>query len=222
MAIQTVSGVEINNGLLQVLSKDGNLIRLHYKQGEMDGACAVYSVAFCMMYEQMVDGIHASGRTNGERLLRELLDKYGMVRQGFNFKNLKSIIDKYKKKSWLVEHYSGTPKQCLDGIVNEIDDDRTPIIRIGYRGSEMGHALLAVAYEYDEQSDKVNKIFCLDPSAPSPRTAIWNSYIDVRDLRKPSIHVNDDPDCEPAECRITNYLILHDTDFDEYLLDGYY
>ena len=42
MAIQTVSGIEINNGLLQVLSKDGNLIRLHYKQGEMDGACIHY------------------------------------------------------------------------------------------------------------------------------------------------------------------------------------
>ena len=132
-----------------------------------------------------------------------------------------SIIDKYKKKSWLVEHYSGTPKYCVNEVKDKIDAGLTPIIGIDYSGCKLGHALLAVAYEYDEQSDKVNKIFCLDSSAPSPRTAIWNSYIDVRDLRKPSIHVNDDPDYESAKCRITDYLILHDTDFDEYLLEGY-
>lgn len=198
-----------------MLSKDGRWINLHYRQGDIDGACAVYSVAFCMMYEEMIDGIDASGRTSGDRLLRELLNNYGLVRHGFKFKDLKTIIDKYKKKSWVVENYIGSPKYCVQGICNEIDNDLTPIIGIDYPGCIFGHALLAVGYEYNEDSDKVSKIFCLDPGAPTPRTAIWNSYIDVKDLRKPSIHVNNDPNYTPAKCRLVEYMILHDTDLDE-------
>ena len=215
MVIKTVPVIWLNSGLLQVLSKDGRWIKLHYKQGEIDGACAVYSVAFCMIYEQMIDGIDASGRTSGDRLLRELLDNYGLVRPGFRFKDLKTIIDKYKKKSWRVEYNPGTPKYCVQRICSEIDDDLTPIIGIDFACSKLGHALLAVGYEYDEESGKVSKIFCLDPGAPTPRTAIWNSYIDVNDLRKPSIYVNNDPDCLPEKCRLADYMILHDTDLDE-------
>lgn len=215
MGIVTVSNIELNEGNLQVLSKDGRWIKLHYKQGDIDGACAVYSVAFCMIYEQMIDGIDASGRTSGDRLLRELLDNYGLVRPGFRFKDLKTIIDRYKKKSWRVEYCPDTPKYCVQGICSEINDDLTPIIGIDYSGGKLGHALLAVGYEYDEESGKVSKIFCLDPGAPTPRTAIWNSYIDVNNLRKPSIYVNNDPEYLPEKCSLSDYMILHDTDLDE-------
>ena len=215
MAIVTVSNIELNDGNIQVLSKDGKWIKLHYKQGDIDGACAVYSVAFCMLYEQMIDGIDASGRTSGDKLLRELLDNYGLIRSGFHFKDLKTIIGKYKKKSWIIEHYPGTPKYCVQGICSEIDNDLTPIIGIDYLGYKLGHALLAVGYEYNEESGKVSKILCLDPGASTPRTAIWNSYIDVNDLRKSSVYVNNDPDYMPDKCRLVEYMILHDTDLDE-------
>ncbi|MDE7350513.1 MAG: hypothetical protein K2N25_05555 [Muribaculaceae bacterium] len=215
MTIKTVPEIWLNKGQLQVLSKDGRWVNLHYRQGEIDGACAIYSVAFCMIYEQMIDSIDASGRKSGDRLLRELLDNYGLVRPGFRFKDLKAIIDRYKKKSWFVDYCPGTPKTCVEEICDKIDDGMTPIIGIDFPECTLGHALLAVGYEYEEVSGKVSKIFCLDPSAPSPRTAIWNSYVDVNDLRKPSIYVNNDPDYIPAKCRLTDYMILHDTDLDE-------
>lgn len=215
MVIVTVPGIELNEGKLQVLTKDGTWIDLHYQQGEIGGCCAVYSVAFCMMYEQMVNGVDVKGRTNGDRLLRELFDKYGIVRSGFDFKDLKTIMDKYKKKSWKVDLNSGTPKRCVDGICDQILNMIAPIIGIDYTGCRQGHALLAVGYEEDQESGKPLKIFCLDPGAPTPKTSIWNSYIDVRDLRKPSIHVNDDPEMIPSQCRLTEYIVLHNTDRDE-------
>ena len=87
-------------------------------------------------------------------------------------------------------------------------------IRVDFSECKQGHALLAVAYEFDEETRRVTKIFCLDPSANTPKTTIWNSYIDVSDLRKPSIYVNDDPNHRPEMCRLSDYLILHDTDLD--------
>lgn len=216
MAIIKVSNIELNDGLLQVLSKEGKWINMHYQQGEIGGACAVYSVAFCMLYEQMVSDVEAAGRSKGDRLLRDLFDNYGMIRQGFYFRDLKAIIDKNKKKTWDINLFEGSPKRCVEGIRCEIDVDRTPIIGIDYKDEEFGHALLAVAYEFDEQYNKTLKIFCLDPGAPAPRTSIWNSYIDVQDLRKPSTYVNDDLKCLPSKCRVSNYIVLHDTDRDDY------
>lgn len=200
-----------------MLSAKGNWVDLHYRQGQIGGACAVYSLAFCMLYEQMVDSIDAKGRSNGNRLLHELFDNHGMVRPGFSFKNLKAIIDRYKKKSWDVYTYKDTPKKCVDNICQEIDANRTPIIGIDYNEYDLGHAMLAVGYEY---KDKPTKIFCLDPGAPAPKTAIWNSYIDVRDLRMPSTYVNNDPQYDPLKCRVSDYIILHDKERDD-LIDYY-
>ncbi len=137
-----------------------------------------------------------------------------MIRNGFYFKELKAVIEKYKKKSWDVRVFDGTPKKCVEGICAEIDADIAPIIGIDFKDCNFGHALLAVGYEWDEYDDKPSRLLCLDPAAPAPRTSIWNSYIDVRDLRKQSTYVNDDPKCEPAKCRLADYLVLHDTDLD--------
>lgn len=214
MGIITIPNIELNDGVVQVVSAKGNWVNLHYQQGQIGGACAVYSVAFCMLYEQMVNDIETKGRSRGDRLLRELFDRYGMIRSGFYFIDLKAIIDKFKKKSWKVDVIEGSPKRCVEGICQEIDAERTPIIGIEYKGSVHGHAMLAVGYEFDKYEKKPTKILCLDPGAPAPKTAIWNSYIDVRDLRKPSTYVNNDPQYEPSKCRLTDYLVLHNTDWD--------
>lgn len=215
MSIITVSKIELNEGRVQVLSKEGKWIDLPYHQGMIDRACVVYSVAMCLLCEQIVSDLAAKGRSKGDRLLRELFDEYGMVRSGFEFIQMKEIIDRYKKKSWIVDYFPGTPKRCMKGVCKEIDEEKTPIIGIDFPGCNFGHALLAVAYERDDYSNKVKKIFCLDPGAPSPKTSIWNCYIDLSDLRRPSIYVNEDPLSQPEKCRLSDYMIIHDTDLDE-------
>lgn len=214
MAIISTPFIHLLDGQLFIMSKNGERVTLHHQQGDIDGACSIYSLVMCLLHENIVDNISAKGRSNGDRLLREMFDNYGLIRPGFYFKDLKAIIDKYKKKSWYVNLYEATPKKCVDGICNSIDDKYTPIIGIDYCGCSNGHALLAVAYEYDEETNKPLKIYCLDPGSPTPITSIWNSYIDVSDLRKPSTYVTSNNKYYPAKVRIKDYLLIQNIDLE--------
>ena len=209
MAIITTPYIHLSEGNLFIITKDGTEIALHHQQGDIDGACSIYSLVMCLLHENIVTNTLANGRTNGDRLLRDLFDNHGLIRPGFYFKDLKAIIDRYKKKLWSVELKAGSPEQCVEGICSGIDNFLTPIIGIDYCGLTFGHALLAVAYEYDEETEKILKIFCLDPGSPTPITSIWNSYIDVQDLRKPSIYVTSNPKFYPTKVRISDFLIIH-------------
>lgn len=214
MAIITTPYIHLSEGNLFVTTKEGTELDLHHQQGDIDGACSVYSLVMCLLHENIVTNTLAKGRTNGDRLLRELFDNHGLIRPGFYFKDLKAIIDRYKKNAWFVELKEGTTKQCVDGIRNAIDNYLTPIIGIDYCGHSEGHALLAVAYEYNEETEKTLKIYCLDPGSPTPITSIWNSYIDVQDLRKPSTYVNSNPKFRPIKVRISDFLLIHNKDLD--------
>lgn len=209
--IITVPDLHLRMGKL--LTSDGNndLMAIHRKQGDIDGACSVYSVAMSLVYENIVhfDELKEPGRTNGCRLLKELFNKYGLVKNGFVFTKLKHIIDSYKTKDWRVEYFDskGSQRKCIDKICAEIEYGCVPIVGIGYVGSEWGHALLGVAYELDDDN-KVTKIYCLDPGAPTPRTSIWNSYIDVHDLRTRVMYVNADPECSEQAVKVEDYIVI--------------
>lgn len=64
-----------------------------------------------------------------------------------------------------------------------------------------------MAVGYEENDGKVEKIYCLDPGAPTPKTSVWNSYIDVRDLRKRSKYVNT-MTTDHALVKIEDYIII--------------
>ena len=167
----------------------------------------MYSVAMCLLYEKIVTDLDTPGQGNGGRLLRNLYRNYGIIKSGFFFEKLYKIILEYKRKTWRVDYYGDeTPKECISLICDEIDNGVAPIIGIGYVGCDNGHALLGVGYE--KEGDKVVRIYCLDPGAPTPITSIWNSYLDVRDLRKSSIYVNNNTKCEPQKVKIEDFIII--------------
>ena len=188
--IITVPDIHLVKGELLTSDGKGEYMKIHEQQGTMDGACSVYSVAMSLLYENIIsyDDVEQPGRSNGARLLKDLVSNYGLIKKGFKLYNLTSIIKSYSTKNWSVEYNVGTPKECVEGICEEIKNGYAPIVGIGYTGTDKGHALLAVGYE---KSEKISKIFCLDPGAPTPKTSIWNSYIDVHNLKQSSIYVND-------------------------------
>lgn len=206
--IITVPDIHLIDGELLTSDGNGDFMKIHEQQGSMDGACSVYSVTMNLLYENIIsyDDVEQPGRSNGARLLKNLVTNYGLIKNGFNLQNLSTIIKSYSTKNWGVEYYAGTPKGCVDGICKEITDGYTPIVGIRYLGRDYGHALLAVGYEKDE---KISKIFCLDPGAPTPKTSIWNSYIDVHNLKKSSIYVHDLS--IPGDCnlvRVEEYIVI--------------
>lgn len=105
-----------------------------------------------------------------------------------------------------MDYGEGTPKECISRISEEIDNGVAPIIGIGYVGCKEGHALLGVGYE--KEGEKIVRIYCLDPGAPTPISSIWNSYLDVRDLRKSSIYVNNNTKSEPQKVRLEDFIII--------------
>lgn len=188
--IVTVPDLHLINGNL--FTSDGNLdfMAIHGRQGTLDGACSVYSLAMSLLYENIIsyEDVLNPGRSNGGRLIKELFNEYGLVKCGFKFKDLIKIIKKYQTKNWRVVYFNGTAKDCVIKICKEIDNGFAPIVGVTYAGEDWGHALLGVGYEKIE--GKVVNIFCLDPDAETPITSIWNSYIDVHDLRRNCVYVN--------------------------------
>ena len=208
--IVTVPDLYLING--ELLTSDGKqgFMKIHNQQGTLDGACSVYSLIMSLLYENIInyEETEKPGRTNGGRLVKELLNDYGLVKDGFFFKKLYKIIDKYSTQQWGVTYVSDcTPKECINGICNKIDKGYAPIIGVDYIGEEFGHALLAVGYEKIE--DKIVNVFCLDPGAPTPIASIWNSYIDVHNLRKNSKYVNTlTVPLNPNSVKIREYLLI--------------
>ena len=180
--IQIVSNLKLHHqkGLL---SKDstGKWIDVHHQQGDLDGACAVYSVIMNLLILSMIEKeeicIYSSidKRTRKGKLLSYLLEKQGLVRDGYCFRTLAKDIRDYANFT-ANQKLAKSREDAINIIQKSIEND-SPII-ISVFGEEWAHALLAIGIEYNE-NDVPTKILCLDPGAPSPICTYWNCIIDV-------------------------------------------
>lgn len=180
--IQIVSNLKLHHqkGLL---SKDstGKWIDIHHQQGDLDGACAVYSVIMNLLILSMIEKeeicIYSSidKRTRKGKLLSYLLEKQGLVRDGYCFRTLAKDIRDYANFT-ANQKLAKSREDAINIIQTSVAND-SPII-ISVFGEEWAHALLAIGIEYNE-NDVPTKILCLDPGAPSPICTYWNCIIDV-------------------------------------------
>lgn len=181
--ITVIHGIYLRNQ--QVLVKDANkhLVPLHRRQGDLDGACAVYSTIMCMLLigylseEDLLLYNSPDKRTAKGKILHELMENNGLVRNGFSYIKLKKELDD-KCGSDIVVNRRNPKNQddVVSNIADLIDNDITPIISIEW--NDGAHALLAVGYETDD-NEIITNILCLDPDAESPKVCAWNCYIDV-------------------------------------------
>lgn len=181
--ITAIHGIYLRNQ--QVLVKDANkhLVPLHRRQGDLDGACAVYSTIMCMLLigylseEDLLLYNSPDKRTAKGKILHELMENNGLVRNGFSYIKLKKELDD-KCGSDIVVNRRNPKNQddVVSNIADLIDNDITPIISIEW--NDGAHALLAVGYETDD-NEIITNILCLDPDAESPKVCAWNCYIDV-------------------------------------------
>lgn len=181
--ITAIHGIYLRNQ--QVLVKDANkhLVPLHRRQGDLDGACAVYSTIMCMLLigylseEDLLLYNSPDKRTAKGKILHELMENNGLVRNGFSYIKLKKELDD-KCGSDIVVNRRNPKNQddVVSNIADLIDNDITPIISIEW--NDGAHALLAVGYETDD-NEIITNILCLDQDAESPKVCAWNCYIDV-------------------------------------------
>lgn len=170
--------------------------QLHRKQGDIDGACAVYSVMMCLLRlgyvskEDLEVYNIADRRQRKGRLLYELLENNGLIKNGFGFIELKKIVERLTCGEISVTRKAPRNQDNIVQLITDlIDDNITPVISVQWKTGG-AHAMLAIGYEADEEG-VITKVLCLDPGADTPEVSSWNCYLEVRTagLEYPVQHV---------------------------------
>lgn len=159
----------------------GKIQKVHLRQGELDGACAVYSLMMYLIilriftYKQVIDGNSIKRSTSKGRILRDFLEKQnGLVRKGLDFvQDIRDGLQHAAKKIVNCE-YIPTRQETIETVIECIDNNQPLMIGVDYNKVH-GHALLAIGYEM--RNNKTTRIFCLDPGSNIVPTSYWNAVI---------------------------------------------
>ena len=182
-AIKVIKSIRLDSKGVRVKDANGSIVPLHKRQGDMDGACAVYSLAMAMLCMGVVTNEDlqiyncADKRTRKGKLLSHFLEEQGLVRNGYSFVTMAKEI---RASNFNINAIRKNPKEYAD-VINEIadflDEDNPVIISTEFGNG--AHALLAIGYETEDNDDKITKILCVDPSEEAPLYTYWNCIIDV-------------------------------------------
>lgn len=160
------------------------------KQGDMDGACAVYSLMMYLIflrvltYSQVTNlNTKFKGQTSKSRLFKEFFEKEGLCRDGFYFS---TIVDKLrhsfsKMVSATSDNYNSSSSDQAKAVetIKEAIDAGVPIMIAEVFKGGGAHAILVIGYEV--RNDKVSKLFCLDPGYQIADYSYWNTVIRLND-----------------------------------------
>lgn len=162
------------------------------RQGDLDSACAVYSLMMMLIIHQRVNqhqlttsNTNETGYTSIKRLKNQFL--YGIIgryREGYTFDTLNAELQQSFKKVATATTYS-TIKDREDQIskadlhntiIDTIDAGYPVEIGFAYEGKRGGHAVVAVGYV--PYKNRI-QVLCLDPGHDLPATAFWNVIIEI-------------------------------------------
>lgn len=161
----------------------GKKQKVHMRQGELDGACAIYSLMMYLIvlriftYKQVIDGNNIKRSTSKGRIIRNFIEKQnGLIRKGLNFAD--DIRDGLLHAANKIVDcdYIPTRQEAIETLKECIDNNKPLMIGVDYNKVE-GHALLAIGYE--TRNNKIKKIFCLDPGSDIDSTSYWNAIISL-------------------------------------------
>lgn len=186
--IKIIDALHINENGVVAKTKNGKFQKVHLQQGELDGACAVYSTMMILIligavkYSDIkVSGNEYDKRTAIEKLKKELLETKGLHRNGNYFfheqyDNIKDILQRSYLKHVIAQHIEYKNDEDIIKNIKELIELNKPVLISYGVNSNSAHALVAVGIECDEK-DEVTKILCLDPGYPTPKFTYWNSVM---------------------------------------------
>ena len=154
----------------------------HLRQGELDGACAVYSMMMCLVIEKIIKrniitNVPESLRRNTSdgRLINHFLEKQGMVVDGYELKILKDELQSTFRKK-VNPYYYSADEYDLQAVIKEAINSNQPVEINFSRKRQYGHAVVIIGYK--EERDKTG-FYCLDPGYPMEECQIWNNVLEV-------------------------------------------
>ena len=170
-----------------ILTKEGLMVKgtkqmAHLRQGELDGACAVYSMMMCLVIEKIIKrniitNVPESLRRNTSdgRLINHFLEKQGMVVDGYELKILKDELQSTFRKK-VNPYYYSADEYDLQAVIKEAINSNQPVEIKFSRKRQYGHAVAIIGYK--EEKDKTS-FYCLDPGYPMEECQIWNNVLEV-------------------------------------------
>lgn len=168
---------------------------LFLHQGDLDGACAVYSLMMMLMIHKKVNRKELEDRTAAQRMTGGGYNSFmrlqdyilgelpGLYQNGYYFTEVADKLHQcFKKEATASVHQAfkkkanSKAKKELGKIITETINAGYPV-EIGFTSKKgYGHAVIAIGYT-NYYTDL--RLFCLDPSFDLGKTAFWNSIIDV-------------------------------------------
>lgn len=216
--IQIIDSIRLNRKGLQTKDANGKWVDVHKQQGDLDGACSIYSLVMAMLCQGMLEEqdiqIYNSPdrRTSKGKFLYHFFYEQGFVQNGYNYTALAREIN---EQPFEIRAIHKRPRTNADRIelIGEFVNQNTPVIISTEFNSGGAHALLAIGIERDENG-VITKIFCLDPGVPSPKVSSWNCFIDVSREGKsqyPFCYITEINDCKVT---LDDMLIVEHKNFD--------
>ena len=170
-----------------ILTKDGLMVKgtkqvAHLRQGELDGACAVYSMMMCLVIEKIIKRNIITNvpeslkrNTSDGRLINHFLEKLGMVVDGYELKILKDELQSAFRKK-VTPYYYSADEYDLPAVIKEAIDSNKPAEISFSRKRQSGHAVVIIGYKMGK--DKTS-FYCLDPGFPLDKCQMWNNVLEV-------------------------------------------
>lgn len=172
------------------------LRKVHFQQGSLDGACGVYSFLMALGILGIFEPGKITSDTLGDlsvaekRLVREL-NEHGLYRKGLRGKKIKSILEETYRSKLSVEYLRNDSEDFLQSIVDALDGGEPVIVGIANDKLELYHWVLAVGYQYWDDSD-VHSLLILDPGYPTPVLSYWNGILSASDDGEEFLYLSPD------------------------------
>lgn len=183
LTIKFIKNILFEGDKLCAIGRTGYPTKVFLRQGNLDGACAVYSLMMMLIFherinrEDLYDDIYHKNPQYLRRLKKKFL--YGIRGNyvgGYSFKELCAELMMSFECNIPVKVYNENDKKFHMRIKKQLDA-RMPV-QIGYSkpNEKYGHSVVAIGYTI---SGDILRLFCLDPAHNLPFFSVWNNVIDI-------------------------------------------
>lgn len=174
--IQIIDNIRLSWKGLQTKDSNNQWGNVHKQQGDLDGACSIYSLVMAMLCQKMIteEDIQILKSPDRRTPKGKFLYEQGLVHDGYNYTALAREIN---EQPIIATHKRPRSNANRIELIEQFISQNIPvIISTDFNGGT--HALLAIGIETNEH-DIITKIFCFDPGASAPKVSQWNCFIDV-------------------------------------------
>ena len=176
--IQIIDNIRLSWKGLQTKDSNNQWGNVHKQQGDLDGACSIYSLVMAMLCQKMIteEDIQILKSPDRRTPKGKFLYEQGLVHDGYNYTALAREINEQPFEIIATHKRPRSNANRIELIEQFISQNIPVIISTDFNGGT--HALLAIGIETNE-NDIITKIFCFDPGASAPKVYQWNCFIDV-------------------------------------------